>query len=303
MVGIYKITNPTGKIYIGQSVNIDKRKSAYKRMKCEDQPSIYRSLKKHGWENHIFEIIEECNICDLQTKEIYWKKYYLNEINGDWSKVLFCKLDDGPGGHLTEDIKQKISVATTGKKRSNEFKKFIRERQLGSKHSDATKQKMKKPRRDTTNMKGKKQSPSHIEKRISKIKGIQKDPNPYLGINSKEIFQFDLKGNFIKKWNSIIEAEKTYGKGIKSNLSGKTMTSRGYIWSYNQELIHSLSKIENKWKSKSKPVIQSDLNGKFIKEWEKILDIENELGFHNTGITSCCRGKQKTAYGFKWEYK
>lgn len=33
MVGIYKITNPKGRIYIGQSVNIEQRKQNYKNFK------------------------------------------------------------------------------------------------------------------------------------------------------------------------------------------------------------------------------------------------------------------------------
>ena len=48
MVGIYRIINPKGKIYIGQSTNILKRKSSYKGYRCKDQISIYRSLKKYG---------------------------------------------------------------------------------------------------------------------------------------------------------------------------------------------------------------------------------------------------------------
>ena len=41
MVGIYKITNPSGKIYIGQSVNIDNRISSYKNLKCKNQTKLY----------------------------------------------------------------------------------------------------------------------------------------------------------------------------------------------------------------------------------------------------------------------
>ena len=64
MIGIYKITNPNGKVYIGQSVDIEKRLSNYKRLSQSilEQPAIYNSLLKHGVENHIFEIIEECII-------------------------------------------------------------------------------------------------------------------------------------------------------------------------------------------------------------------------------------------------
>ena len=141
--------------------------------------------------------------------------------------------------------------------------------------------------------KGGKRSPQTKEKiRISSI-----------GKNSKEIFQFDLDGNFIKKWSSITEAEQIYGTGIKSNLTKKTLTAGGYIWSYNKELVYLSNKVKNKWSSKNKPVLQLDLEGNLIKEWGKILDIETELNFKNPNITACCKGKQKTAYGFKWEYR
>lgn len=53
IIGIYKITSPTGKIYIGQSVNIEKRwNSYYKNLSCKEQRIIYNSLKKHGFENY-----------------------------------------------------------------------------------------------------------------------------------------------------------------------------------------------------------------------------------------------------------
>lgn len=57
MIGIYKITNPNGKIYIGQSTNIDKRFYRYKRLECKGQIKLYNSLKKYGWDAHIIEII------------------------------------------------------------------------------------------------------------------------------------------------------------------------------------------------------------------------------------------------------
>ena len=48
--GIYKITNPNGKIYIGQSTNLLMRINAYKNPR-KDQPKIYASLKKYGYQN------------------------------------------------------------------------------------------------------------------------------------------------------------------------------------------------------------------------------------------------------------
>ena len=71
MVGIYKITNPKGKVYIGYSKDIENRFKYYKRLNCKGQRKLYNSLKKYGPDNHIFEIVEECNLVDLNLKEIF----------------------------------------------------------------------------------------------------------------------------------------------------------------------------------------------------------------------------------------
>lgn len=86
MIGIYKITNPNGKNYIGQSINIEKRFNQYKKLTCKNQVILYRSLLKYGVENHIFEVIEECNIEILNERERYWQDFY-NVIE----KGLNCK--------------------------------------------------------------------------------------------------------------------------------------------------------------------------------------------------------------------
>lgn len=76
MIGIYKITSPSGKIYIGQSVNIEKRFRQYKNYKCKEQIRLYRSLNKYTVEKHIFEVIEKCNIEELNERERYWQIFY-----------------------------------------------------------------------------------------------------------------------------------------------------------------------------------------------------------------------------------
>lgn len=76
MIGIYKITNPKGLVYIGQSIDIEKRFYSYRILNCKDQSAIYNSLKKYGSENHLFEIIHECNKEELDCLEImYIEKY------------------------------------------------------------------------------------------------------------------------------------------------------------------------------------------------------------------------------------
>lgn len=72
MVGIYKITNPDKKVYIGRSQNVFKRFRCYKSTGGKGQPNLYESFSKHGIENHIFEVICECEIIDLKSFEIYF---------------------------------------------------------------------------------------------------------------------------------------------------------------------------------------------------------------------------------------
>lgn len=63
-------------------------------------------------------------------------------------------------------------------------------------------------------------------------------------------------------------------------------------------------KISENCKGKGKKaVLQFDLNGNFIKRFEGIQDVFDELGIRSTGnITLVCNGKRKNAYGYIWKY-
>ena len=75
MIGIYKITNKlSGKTYIGQSNDIERRLKEHKYKK--DIP-VEIAIQKYGVENFIFEVLEECSIDKLDEKE----KYYINLYN------------------------------------------------------------------------------------------------------------------------------------------------------------------------------------------------------------------------------
>ena len=51
-----------------------------------------------------------------------------------------------------------------------------------------------------------------------------------------------------------------------------------------------------------KKVVQLKLDGEFIKIWNGIMETERNLKINHVGISACCRGKQKTAGGYKWMY-
>lgn len=112
MVGIYKITNPNNKIYIGQSINIEKRWYHYKNNDCKSQRALYNSFIKYGADKHVFEIIEECDLKLLNEKEGYWQDYY-NSVN----KGLNCRRVSSleKTGYLSQETKNKISKANKGR--------------------------------------------------------------------------------------------------------------------------------------------------------------------------------------------
>ena len=51
----------------------------------------------------------------------------------------------------------------------------------------------------------------------------------------------------------------------------------------------------------SKPVIQYDLSGNFVKEWVSISEAMRQLG--KIKIIECCKGRRKCAGGYIWKYK
>jgi len=72
MIGIYKITNPIGESYIGQSVDIENRWKQYRKYFAESQPKLKMSFFKYGIDNHRFEILKECLVQEINALEMYY---------------------------------------------------------------------------------------------------------------------------------------------------------------------------------------------------------------------------------------
>lgn len=112
IIGIYKITSPTNRIYIGSSVDVMARIYNYKILRCKTQPRLYNSLLKYGWINHEFEIIETCNVEDLYSREAYY---------GDMYNVL----ESGLNCRLPKTDEFKISLSTETKKKISNANKGL----------------------------------------------------------------------------------------------------------------------------------------------------------------------------------
>ena len=211
--GIYKITNPSGAIYIGKSKNIISRFKDYKHLKENNkQTKIYNSLQKYGWIKHTFEIIEECSKLNLNKQERYWQDYY-----NSFYKGLNCILTQ------TNSKSGKLSKETCLKKSKSMKGKYIRK---GSTHSDESKQLM------SDIAKGKPKP--WLKGRTAPGLGRTRTENE-LNKMRKVVIQLSKQGEFIQEWPSIREASiktNTYDSGITLCCKGKLKTAGGYIWKY-----------------------------------------------------------------------
>ena len=179
MTGIYKITNPKGKVYIGQSVNIEKRFYKYKILDCKSQIRLYRSLKKYGYNNHIFEIVEECDINLLNKRERYWQDFY-DVVNKNGLNCVLQEIN-GKSSKLSEITKLKISKNHSkhfkNKKHTEESKIKNRIKHLGKKHSVETCLKMSISKTGEKNVNSKKVICTQTNKIWNSISECAKEKN------------------------------------------------------------------------------------------------------------------------------
>lgn len=275
--GIYKIISPTNRIYIGQSININRRKNQYRRIdnKIKRMTKIYRSLIKYGFEQHKFEIIEECLPDDLNTRERYWQEYYnvtgkmgLNcvlvessdkkRIISEETKEKISKnnsrywkgkklskesIELGIKNRIyTEEYRKKIGDKSRGRKHTEETKQIISKKNLGRKHSEESKLKM------SLAVTGRKHS-EESKKKMSIIKTgriLSEESRKKISINSKSKEINGVKINMycyetnelLKSFDSITDAAKFIGcvvSCICNNLSG--MSKKVINKKTNQKLI------------------------------------------------------------------
>ena len=138
------------------------------------------------------------------------------------------------------------------------------------------------------------------------------NPKGYKGIYgkdhaaSKPVLQYDIHGNFIKKWGSRIEAARHYNVNsclISNCIAGRWQSCRGFIWKEYKEPI--LSHIIVNHNNYSPYVVkQYDLNGNLLHMWNSYDEIiKHNPNFKKPSLSSCCHGKQKSAYGYIWKYE
>ena len=318
MIGIYKITNLiNGKPYVGQSVDIHKR---WKREK-EDSKNVksnsynyplMRAFRKYGIDNFSFEVIEECNIEELNEKEIYWIDFYDSFFHG---------YNQTPGGDSTSrEPKEKIIGIINDLKNTDMIHKDIAAKwdisiemvqgintgRYWKHNADYPLQKRKQAKIYYCQECGKEISrgASLCQKCYRALKsynmsnGIEKiNNNGSFNVPDKEILLnqlYDNNGNFTEVARLHDVSDNTIRK-----------------WCIIYDIPHNSSdykikKVKEKVREFKIGVIQLDkTTEEEINRFDSLVAATNSIGVDSNAtshISDVCRGKRKTAYGYKWKF-
>lgn len=134
---VYKITSPTKKVYIGSTIDFERRMVNYENLVCKNQKKLYNSLVKYGFDNHIFEVLCECDLKDVRQKEAYYGQLY----NCLGQHGLNCILPKHEGFvSVSDETRRKISAAGMGRPCSEKSRQATIARNMGNKYGVGRKQ-------------------------------------------------------------------------------------------------------------------------------------------------------------------
>ena len=131
---IYKYTNKiNGKVYIGQTIHEKQRICAHKY--CYGESYFHNAIKKYGFENFEYVILERLDESLLDEREIYWISFYnANDVSFGYN--LTGGGDGLRGRKLTEEHKQKLINGKKNKPVSEETRKRMSDAMKGKVRSE-----------------------------------------------------------------------------------------------------------------------------------------------------------------------
>lgn len=117
----------------------------------------------------------------------------------------------------------------------------------------------------------------------------------------KQVFQYNMEtGLLVNTYNSLTEAGEQFDidkKALSKVCLSVNKTFNNFYWSYEYK-----EPFEPLVDSRTKLVMQFDINNEIIKTFKSISEASKLTGTNKTSIAKVCRGERKTAGGFIWKY-
>lgn len=301
---IYKIYNDINdKIYIGQTKKTVEyrfkehfRQAQYEKENIRPHTYFHNAINKYGQEHFFVSTLEECKDSLLNEKEIYWIQYY-DSYNNGYNSTL--------GGQF--DIKNPSCKKVIQYDLDGNFKTIFNNSNEAAKELNINASYIRSACNPNTTNK----SAGQYQWRYYTENYLQQIP-PITGKGGKtkiKVKQYDLKGNYIKTFESATDAAKATNqtrRNISFACEGKQTKAGGYQWRYETDtnlpknlIAERLSKYCNPYV----PIVQKDKQGNFIKEWSSIIEAAEQLQLDAKKIGLTCEQKQKTYNKYRWQYK
>lgn len=300
MIGIYKVVNLIdGKVYIGQSINIEERwrmhrTSPFNHNSYSYNKPFYRAIRKHGLENFSFSVIEECNQEDLNSKEIYWISEYQSyppKLGKGYNLTM------GGGGYRNpnEDLDLIVDYLLNSKLSQTEIANKLGYAQTLISGINSGKYYFNK---DLSYPLRKFQGKAKLKKEKIKVKRAYSIPSKSellikfneFGYNKESVAEsYNVSGLLIKKWCN------SYGFKCQN----KQLLKELYI---TEVLGQEVETKEKRSKCFKVTQINPETN-EIIQEFDSIKAAAKAMNCCSNNIKKACDQPNRLAKGFKWSLK
>lgn len=279
---IYKYTSPSGKSYIGQTVQSleERARNGKGYRKCG---IFYKAIIKYGFENFRVEILEEAPIDLLDEKEKEWISFFETQTPSGYN------LTNGGEGGKTRQVYQ--YDAETGQFMAS-YPSLTEAAKVNNLHDISYISDCLHNRRKAS-----------LGYCWSFEKYEKIDPVKWFSQEKRKVYAYNLDGTFFREFDSVADAARFINGNrcdIKKVISKKMKKTGGYIWTDTYS-----EKIESDYTGNNGavPVKQIDpITGETIKIFGSQSEAARTLGLKRPdGISKCCQGKAKTCAGFRWE--
>jgi hypothetical protein len=117
----------------------------------------------------------------------------------------------------------------------------------------------------------------------------------------KPVYQYDLDGNFIKKFKCGRQAEQELGFSIVHAIyESKRGYTHGFLFSQEPHTKEYWNKVTKENKCWTRRVAQYDDNGNETARFNTVTEAAKAMNVTVTCICNCCKGKTIHAAGYKW---
>lgn len=201
MIGIYKITSPSGRVYIGQSWDILHRWVDYGRLTARYQRLLCFSFNKYGKKSHKFEVVHELPPDVSQEVMNNYEDVYISAHREAGVSLLNLR-GAGANGKPADETRKKQSEARRGKKPWNYgLRNHLKPEVVETIRKKAT---------------GVKQSKETIEKRMLQIRGRKNSDKHKYAVGAKKAKltkeqAVEVKGKYKPRVYTLEMLAKEYG--------------------------------------------------------------------------------------------